>query len=62
MVDLFFRCLDIALVPAMAPLAVSYLTKNGTLKRNETAPPKVQVLGTQVKYCINYFCIYSFLQ
>ncbi|OXA56007.1 sushi, von Willebrand factor type A, EGF and pentraxin domain-containing protein 1 isoform X2 [Folsomia candida] len=43
------ECFDISLVPAMAPLAVSYLTKNGTLTRNQTAPPKVTLLGTHMQ-------------
>lgn len=36
------------MVPAMAPLAHTSVTRNGTLKRNETAPPKITILGRDV--------------
>lgn len=42
------ECPDISIVPAMAPLAHTSVTKNGTLKRNETAPPAIKIHGRDV--------------
>lgn len=37
------ECPDISILPAMAPLATTEITRNGTLKKNETAPPKITI-------------------
>lgn len=36
------------MVPAMGPLAPTSMTRNGTLKKNETAPPKISILSRDV--------------
>jgi len=50
------ECPNISLLPAMAPLAYTSVTKNGTLKKNETAPPKIHVESTQVGGKVTYSC------
>jgi hypothetical protein len=50
------ECPDISLLPAMAPLAYTSVTKNGTLKKNETAPPKIVVESTQVGGKVTFSC------
>lgn len=44
----------------MAPLALSAVTKNGTLKRNETAPPKITIQGRQVGGLVQFSCPQGF--
>ena len=40
----------------MAPLAYTSVTKNGTLKRNETAPPKISIGGRHVGGKAHFSC------
>ncbi|CAG7716179.1 unnamed protein product [Allacma fusca] len=42
------ECADISLLPAMAPLQFTSVSKNGTVKKNETAPPKITVINRDV--------------
>jgi hypothetical protein len=55
------ECADISLLPAMAPLAYTSITKNGTLKRNETSPPKITIGGRNVGGKVQFSCPDGFI-
>lgn len=48
-------------MPAMAPLANTEITRNGTLKKNETAPPKITIGNRAVGGKAVFTCPQGFL-
>lgn len=44
----------------MSPLAYTEVTKNGTLKKNETAPPTIRILSRAVGGKVNFSCPQGF--
>ncbi|ODN01862.1 Locomotion-related protein Hikaru genki [Orchesella cincta] len=55
------ECPDISMVPAMAPLDYTSVTRNGTLKRNETAPPKITILSREVGGKVTFSCAQGYM-
>ncbi|ODN01859.1 Locomotion-related protein Hikaru genki [Orchesella cincta] len=55
------ECPDISMVPAMAPLAYTEITRNGTLKKNETAPPKITIQSRDVGGKVIFTCPQGFV-
>lgn len=54
------ECPDIQTVPAMSPLAFTDITRNGTLRKNETAPPIIKIESRSVGGRVNYSCPQGF--
>lgn len=55
------ECPDISMVPAMAPLDYSSMSRNGSLKRNETAPPKITIMNREVGGKAIFSCPQGFM-